>query len=680
MKTSQQNKPAQTENAPRKFKKYMKRRLALTFITVALVLFALVAVIIKIVVTEGDDYSITVLAQQTYTSETIAAKRGEITDRNGTLLATNEAVYNLILDPSILTSDENILDPTVALLVECFGYDSEDLYETINADTTSQYIIYEKGLTDDDIAEFLERQEEINDDNSIYDEIDGVWFEVSYNRIYPYSTLACDLIGFASSDGLTGNYGIEQYYNDLLVGVDGRKYGSVNSDSNAEIIVREAQDGATIVSTIDVNLQLIIEEIIAEFNEEIGSANTAVIVMDPNSGEVLAMASYPYFDLNDPTDLTVSGYYTDEEIEAMTDEEYTEALNEIWKNFITQTTYEPGSTAKPLTIAAGLEEGILDPSDTFYCDGGETIGSYYIKCHNTSGHGTMDLAGAIVNSCNDALMSIGLEIGADILSKYQYIFNLGYPTGVDLPAEEYGILQDADSMGDVDIATNAFGQNFNVTMMQMAAAYCSIINGGTYYTPHVVKEIIYADGTIETIEAEEVRQTISESTSEFLCEAMLAMVDGQTTYSTAIEGYEIGGKTGTAQKLPRDDNTYIVSFATFIPATDAEYFMMVVIDEPDVEDQSAGGYATSLTKSLWEAMIPYLNLYPTRDTGTSDEDTAAEEEAVEEEAEAEEAEASDTDAEAADTLSEEENGYGDGMITELSDSDSDDAAADEAAE
>ncbi len=628
MKASRKNK-----NAPKIFQTYMKQKLALTFFLVALVLFGLAVVVGVIGARDGEDYGRTVLAQQTYSSDTVPFKRGEILDRNGTVLATNEAVYNLILDPSVINSDENIKNPTLDALVECFGYDRTELETLLQENPNSQYIRYEKRMSEEDRDKFLAVEAEINNNMKIKDKIDGVWFETEYKRVYPYSTLACDMIGFASEDGTTGSYGIEQYYNDQLAGIPGRKYGSINEDSNSELVSRDAIDGNTVVSTIDVNLQTIVEDNVKQFNEEIGSKNTAVIVMDPNNGEVLAMASYPYYDLNDPSDLTVSGYYTQEQIDALNEEERLDTLNEVWKNFITQTTYEPGSTAKPLTIAAGLEEGKLSTTDTFLCDGGWEIpgGGGYIGCIRLSGHGMLDVKGAIVESCNDALMQIGWQIGTEVFCKYQSIFGFGEQTGIDLPGEEYGILKSEEEMSEVDLATNSFGQNFNATVIQIAAAYCSVINGGSYYTPHVVKEIRSPEvDVVETMDKTLVRETVSESTSEFLREAMLAMVDSQTSWSTAIPGYEIAGKTGTAEKQPRSENKYVVSFCSFVPASDPEYFMMVVIDEPDVEDQSTGGYTTLLTHDLWTDMIPYLNLFPTRDTGETEETQAVQQEPEEE--------------------------------------------------
>lgn len=605
------------DKAQKHFLRHMKKKLALTFLLVALVLIGLSVAVGFIGKEKGEEYGQRVLAQQTVSSGTIPFRRGEITDRNGTVLATNEPVYNLILDPSVIGSGENVKGPTLDLLVECYGYDRAELEKLMTDQPNSRYIRYALWMSEEERDRFLARETEINDNLEIKDKIDGVWFETEYKRIYPYSTLACDLIGFSSKDGASGSYGLEQYYNDRLAGISGRTYQYINEDSEAEQVIRDAVDGQTIVSTIDVNLQTIAEEQIRKFNEEIGSKNTAVVVMNPNNGEVLAMASYPYFDLNDPSDLTVSGYYTEEAVAAMSEQERKDALAGLWANYVTQSLYEPGSTAKPLTIAAGLEEGKLAESNTYYCDGGwDYAEGKRISCHRLSGHGELDLEGAIVESCNDALIQIGQQIGKEVFCKYQPIFGLGSRTGIDLPGEENGILKKEEDMSEIDLVTNSFGQNFDATVIQMAAAHCSLINGGHYYTPHVVKEIRNPDGSVaETMDKTLVRETISESTSEFLKKAMTAMVDEQRPWSTAIPGYEIGGKTGTAEKLPRKDRKYVVSFTSFLPASDPEYFMMVVIDEPNVEDQSTGGHATNLTRSLWEAIIPYLNLFPTRDTG-----------------------------------------------------------------
>lgn len=611
MNTSQNSnvrKNIKKKNERKKYLRNVRSRFSLVFILVVVVLLGLISMVIYRAINDYGDYDRKVLDQQGYDDVTIPYKRGDITDRNGVVLATNEKTYNLILDPYIILSDEDITEPTINALVSCYGYDKDELYRIINERSDSSYYRYSKGLTAEEMERFTAVEKAVNNDKTVFDIIDGVWFEEEYNRVYPYNTLACDLIGFTNSDATEGYYGLEKYYNDELTGSDGRMYGTINSDTNYDVTVKEAEDGYSIVTTIDTNLQNIVENRIAEFNEEIGSKNTAVLIMDPNNGEVLTMASYPVFDLNSPYDL--SSFFTETELELMSETAETEFLSNLWSNFVVSYAYEPGSTAKPLTVATGLEEAKISINDVYSCDGNQVIGGWTIKCHVTSGHGELSLTDAIVNSCNDCLMQISARIGSSIFCDYQNRFGLGTVTGIDLPAETGGILHAAESMQEVDLATSSFGQTYTATITQMVSAYCSLINGGTYYKPHVVKRIIDSEGNIvEQIEPEIVKQTISETTSDFLVDAMVKTIDNS---AAAIAGYSIGGKTGTAQKLPREDNTYIVSLATFFPAYDPELMMFVVIDEPNVENQSTGGYATALSHDIMQDIINYYNIAPDR--------------------------------------------------------------------
>ncbi len=602
---------SQKSNKDRKYKKFpefMRRKLAIAFLLIMVMFVSLIGVVIYRSAYKFGDYSRQVLAHQGYDDETIPYKRGDIVDRNGTVLATNEKIYNLILDPYIILSDENITEPTINALISSFGYDRDDLYNVINENSDSNYYRYSLGISDEQKERFEKIEESVNNDKTIRDVIKGVWFEDDYKRVYPYDTLACDLIGFTSSDAKEGYYGLEKYYNDTLTGNDGRVYGIINSDTDYDVKVKNADDGHTIVTTIDTTLQDIVEKRIAEFNNNIGSLNTAVLIMDPNNAEVLAMASYPVFNLNSPYDLT--GFFTDTEIDLMSSDTKTEYLSNLWSNFIVSYAYEPGSTAKPLTVSAGLEEGKISMDDRYYCQGYQIIGGWKIRCHVREGHGELSLTDAIVNSCNDSLMQVGKKIGKEIFSDYQNRFGLGQPTGIDLPSEAGGLLYDVNDMKDVELATNSFGQNYTATVLQMTSAYCSIINGGNYYEPHVVKQILDSDGNLlEEIEPKIVRHTVSKTTSDFLIDAMVKTIDNG---SAAIPGYSIGGKTGTAQKLPREDNTYIVSLATFFPAYNPQYMMFVVIDEPNVENQSTGGYASALSKSIMQDIIDYYNISPDR--------------------------------------------------------------------
>ena len=606
---NQRKKVKNEESMNRKFLRFMGKRLTLAFFVIIAAMAALMVVVVVRATTKYGDYSRQVLEQQGYDNVTIPYKRGNITDKFGNVLATNEKVYNLILDPYILLSDKNITEPTVNALVSCYGYDKEEIMSALHDNSESNYYRYAKGLSIEEKERFTTIEQAVNNDYSIRDQIKGVWFEDEYRRIYPYDTMACDLIGFTSSDATDGYYGLEKYYNDALTGNDGRIYGIINSDTNYDATVKNPDDGYTVVTTIDVNLQNIIEKHMAEFNRKIGSKNSAVLIMDPNNGDVLAMASYPVFNLNAPYDLTP--FFTDTEIELMTPETKTEFLSGLWSNFVVSHPYEPGSTAKPLTVASGLEENKISPENKYECDGYQLIGGWRIRCHIREGHGELSLTDAIVNSCNDSLMQISAQIGSSIFSSYQHKFGLGQLTGIDLPAEEKGLLYAADDMKEIDLATNSFGQNFTATVLQMTAAYSSIVNGGTYYEPHVVKKIVDSKGNIiDETKPVIVRRTVSETTSKFLVDAMIKTVDNN---AAAVRGYSIGGKTGTAQKLPRDDVTYIVSLATFWPAENPQYMMFVVIDEPNVEDQSLGGYPSLISHDIIQDIITYANIKPDRE-------------------------------------------------------------------
>ena len=386
-----------------------------------------------------------------------------------------------------------------------------------------------------------------------------------------------------------------------------------------ERTVREPVNGNTLVSTIDIALQSIVEKHILAFNEEHknearegnGSLNTAVIIANPNNGEILAEASYPNYNLNTPRDLTA--YYTEEQVGAMKEEERLEILNQLWKNFCVSDTYEAGSTIKPFTIATGLEVGALAGNETYYCGGSLVVSrnTKAIRCNNRSGHGIQTLSDAIANSCNVALMHAAAKMGVAEFCKYQHIFGFGEYTGIDLPgeAETVGLLYDTDSMGPVELATNSFGQGFNVTMTQMVAGFSSLINGGNYYKPHLVKQIKDEGGNVIEDKAPVLlKKTISEATSEQLKKYMAQTMTDGTGKNAQVEGYTMGGKTGTAEKLPRGNMKYVISFMGYAPADNPEVLVYVLIDEPNIENQAASRYVTTLAREIMTEAFPYLNI------------------------------------------------------------------------
>lgn len=607
----------------KKFPKFMQKKLVILYLGIILAFVFLIGRITYINASDGEEYTKIVLDQQQYDSRVIPYKRGDIVDRNGTKIATSERVYNVILDVKTMLSDEDYVEPTKQVLKDCFGIEEEEVDTLIEESPDSRYSVLKKGIDYNTAKEF----EAIDEDDENYPDVKGIWLESDYVRTYPYNTLASDVIGF-TVDGNVGNGGIEGYYNTILNGTDGREYGYLDGGTSVEQTVKEPINGKTVVSTIDVQVQSIVEKYIKQFNDERknnatageGSKNTAVMIMNPQNGEILAEASYPNYDLNNPRDL--SSYYTQEQLDAMSDEEQLDALNSLWKNFCVSDTYEPGSTIKPFTVAAALETGALNGDETFYCEGSLHIGGYDIHCINREGHGTQTLKEAVENSCNVALMQIGEKIGAEDFIKYQHIFGFGELAGIDLPGEAAteGLLYTVDNMDETSLATNAFGQNFNVTMTQMLAGFCSLINGGEYYEPHIVKQIQDENGNV--VENEEpvlVKRTISEETSTLVKDYMRGVVQNGSGKLADLEGYEVGGKTGTAEKLPRSEGKNLVSFIGYAPKENPEIAIYVVIDEPNEYDQAQSSLAVQMASDIMKEIFPYLGISKTSETA---DDTA----------------------------------------------------------
>lgn len=601
----------------RSIRRTINKKLTVVLVIIFAALLFLVGRIIYIQMVRGERYKRIVLNQQEYSSLTIPYKRGDIVDRNGTILATSMDVYNVILDCKVLNAKKDCIDVSVGALVKIFELDETEIREKLNENKTSQYIVLKKKVSFEKVQEFNAYKETV-DTNKAY--VTGIWFEKEYIRMYPYGSLAANVIGFitAGNEGVTG---LEKYYNDTLNGINGRQYGYLDSDNDFQKNIINPTDGHTLCTTLDLNVQMVVEQKIKAFNDSLsngeyglGSKNTAVIVMDPNSGEIYAMASYPSFDLNNPRDLSM--YYSEEQLAEMSDEEILNILNNLWNNFCITSTYEPGSTAKPFTVAAGLDCGKLTGNENYYCDGVENVGGHKIRCVNREGHGWETIEQAINNSCNDALMQMSRVIGVDAFTKYQAIFGFGKKTNIDLPGEARTdtLIYTIDNMNAASLATNSFGQNFNVTMVQLAAGFSSLINGGNYYKPHILKECWTADGRAEEqLSSYLIRQTISEETSRYLRKYLYTTVQVGTGHSAKVEGYTMGGKTGTAEKLPRGNKKYLVSFIGFAPAANPKLLIYVIIDEPNLENQAQSSLATNLAKEIMTEILPYFNIYPDED-------------------------------------------------------------------
>lgn len=603
-----------------------------------IVVLAFVGLGIRITVinaSQGKQYSKQVLSQsqQKYDSRVIPFKRGDITDRNGVVLATSEKVYKVILDCKVVNTKEEYVEPTIKALVDVLGLDEETIREKLEDETTksSQYQILQSNVSinqkkafedytdvsSDEAKETLTKEEIAERFN-----VKGVWFEEDYRRVYPLNSTASHLVGFTYT-GNTADWGIEGYYSSTLNGVNGRQFGYYNSDDDVEQTIIDPVNGNSVQSTIDLNIQQVVEKYIDKFmtgmangpRGEQGAANVGVVVANPKNGEILAMATDNPYDLNNPRDLTP--YYSDEEIQKMKDKDggtMLKALYGIWQNYCISDAFEPGSTVKPLTIGAALDADVVQPTDTFVCDGYQKFGDTMIRCSiYPRAHGTETLSDLIKHSCNDGLMQIGALLGPEEFLKYQKIFNFGSTTGIDLPGEATGILHSEENLssGSTELASASFGQGYTCTMIQEIAAICSAINGGYYYQPHVVSKIMNEDGdVIKDIQPVVTKQTVSSDVSALIRQYMGAVMESDGTGATAkVDGYSMGGKTGTAQKYPREDKKYLVSFIGFAPLDDPQVVVYVVVDEPNAESQADSLYAQYLYKGIMTEILPYLNIF-----------------------------------------------------------------------
>lgn len=635
----------------RKKKKIFSKRMRVHLFRILMIFFSLLGFLllrlVYINVKDGKKYEKQVLSQQNYRSQILPYARGEILDRNGTPLATSVKVYNLILEPqNIIEADQNrnkgledgvekdlYIKSTVSALAQFFDLKEKDLYQIIEDNPKSYYQKVLKKLEYKDVKPFKQYLEKkstirIGEGKSIEvkngDIIKGVFFEEEYKRSYPNKELASNVIGFANS-GNVGTWGLEQQYNSVLNGLNGREYGYINGDTKLERTTQAAMNGNNLLTTIDVNVQRIAEKHINKFMKETGAKKGVnVLVMNPNNGEILAMATDSTYDLNNPRDEKwLEKRYSKEDIKGMTEEEKVNAFNQIWRNEMISKIFEPGSTFKPFTIAAGLEEHILKGNENFFCAGYIKKESWptMIKCHSylKGGCGAITLSQAIEKSCNVALMEINDKNGKEIFTQYEKHFRFGKKTGIDLPGEELGLLIDAENMGSTDLATNSFGQNINVTMIQLASAFASLINGGHYYQPHLVKQVISNSGSVvKNNDKMLVKDTISKETSDWLKEALYQTVEEGTGKEAKIAGYTIGGKTGTAEKHPRKEGNYLVSFISFVPVEKPQLLLYVTIDELGVYPQDQSGYSVRLGHDIMKELVTYMNISKTDTTKKSE--------------------------------------------------------------
>ncbi len=524
----------------------------------------------------------------------ITPERGDILDRNGRAIATTRTVASV----SVIHAQVEEPEKVASVLSDKLELDYAETLEKINKRVALMRI---KTKVDKETAEEIAALK-----------LKGVMIDEDIQRIYPYNSLAAQVIGFVGKDN-QGIIGLESKYEDYLKGrkgkimtqTDGSGHEIKNSEQNREAPIA----GYSLVTSLDVNLQQYAEQTIEKAVRGKNADKGSIIMMDPQNGEIFAMACYPSFDLNSP--FTINNEELASRWDSVSQKEKNDALNQMWRNFNINDTYEPGSTFKVITSSAGLEEGVVSEETSFNCGGGRTVGGRYIKCwRSPRSHGSESFVQGVQNSCNPVFMDIAASLGSDRFYDYMLKFGFDKKTGVDLPGEAVGIMHSKDKIGPVELATMSFGQSFQITPLQLLRAISSAINGGRLVTPHFALELRDKSGnTVRDFEYKDAGNPISPDTSERMRKILESVVAVGTGNKTYIPGYRIGGKTATSEKLPRKSGKYISSFCAFAPAEDPRVITIVLIDEPKGV-YYGGQVAGPVMKELLSSALPYLGIEP----------------------------------------------------------------------
>ena len=542
---------------------------------------------------EADDYGYRARAVQER-ERSIKAKRGSIYDRNGVVLAGNQAVCSI----SVIHNQIEAPETVIQVLSEKLELSESEVRTRVEKRSVREKI---KSNVDKKLAD------EIREMN-----LAGVMIDEDYKRYYPYSTLASHVLGFTGSDN-QGIVGLEVYYDDLLMGEN----GSINTVTNARGIEVEnvaerrveGTAGQNLITSIDINIQQYITQKAMEVLEKKQAKRVCIIVMNPQNGEIYALADVPEYDLNEPFTLN---YETDETVTQ-------DMRNQMWRNYCISDTYEPGSTFKIVTATTAFEQGVLRVEDQFYCPGYHIVEDRRIRCHKIAGHGAETFREGIMNSCNPVFMQVGERIGVD--GFYKGLKNLGLfeQTGVDLPGEANSIFHKQEKVGPVELATMSFGQSFQITPLQLMRAAAAVVNGGNLVTPHFgVYTTDENNNVTEVLKYETKTGAVSEATSETMKELLEAVVAEGTGHRAYIAGYSIGGKTATSEKLPRSENRYISSFLGFSPADNPQVMTLILIDEPQ-GIYYGGTIAAPVVGEIYDNILPYLGIY--KDENAEEETT-----------------------------------------------------------
>ena len=555
-------------------------------------------------ITKHEELQSIAVRQQTLRT-TVDASRGTIYDRNGTILAMSASAETIFLSPKEIMENEQDQDLIANGLAEILDMDAGDILKKMEK-TNSQYEELKK-KADDELADKV--REFINEND-----LKGIFLRPTSKRSYPKGTLASQVIGFANDNG--GAMGLEATYNDVLTGESGMVVTARDRDGRAVLYQYDqyfdAENGCDLQTTLDTTIQYYLEKGVQELEARFGTGKGATgIVMDVNTGAVLAMASLPTYDLNSPgtvyNDFLTSGMTEEQVLENMRD-----LLNKQWRSKAINDTYEPGSTFKTLTLAMALEENVVDLNTGFYCSGSVKIEGETINCSKRApGHGQQNLTQAFANSCNPAFINIGLRIGNDKFYQYMLDFGLTEKTGIDTTGEASGFVNKEIEYSTLALACYAFGQNFNVTPIALLAAQCACVNGGYLYTPYLVEEITDQDGNVVSKhDSTPIRQVVSEETSALVRDIMEYEVTSGTGKNGQVAGYRIGGKTGTADKV---GGGVIVSFVCFAPADDPQVMMLLTLDEPSKWTGtyvSGGNMVAPVASSVMGEILPYLGIEP----------------------------------------------------------------------
>ena len=566
------------------FTHHNKLRLLQFFVIAMLLVSVMIVRLFYIMVFKSKYYGDKAVALQER-ERSIKAPRGLIYDRNGVVIAGNKAVCSISVIHSQITDEEAVI---------------RELSERLDMDESVIRKKVEKVSSREKIKSNVEK--EIADEIRDLD-LDGVMIDDDYKRYYPYSELASKVIGFTGADN-QGIVGIEVFYDDVLMGTN----GSINTltDARGIEIPGAAEErvepipGDNLVLTLDVNIQMYIEQAAMKVMQEKNANRVCIIVMNPQNGEIYGMADVPEYNLNEPFT-----YNRDDIDEADVTQD---DLNNMWRNFCINDTYEPGSTFKIVTATSAFEEGVVSIDDTFYCPGYKLVGDRRIKCHKTVGHGAETFKQGIMNSCNPVFMEVGARVGAENFYNNMEKLGLFEKTGVDLPGEAGSIFHKLENVGEVELATMSFGQSFQITPLQRMRAVSAVINGGTLVTPHFGKYITDDnDNIISELKYNTKSGVIDTETSEtmkYLLEAVISEGTGKNAY---LEGYSIGGKTATSEKLPRSSNKYISSFIGFSPAQNPTVLTLILIDEPE-GIYYGGTIAAPVVGDIYSNILPYLGI------------------------------------------------------------------------